>query len=119
MDKIIEFMDACGYGYGWRFPIKNTETPMRLKMWVVYDIGYYSNVEYKDIPRGYYLYISEQELCSMGITLDTGNVNVRVLLSKVKRKSEGAYRDCLEKAGKYTVKLAQMYCRLPLKRKGR
>lgn len=110
MNEALEFKDAAGYNYLLSFPVKNTDKPLRLRLWVEYEIGGYSYSEFTRIRRGYYLYISVEESCNMGIALESNRYNTRILLGEVRRKSESACRDFSEKAAKYGRKLVEMLC---------
>ena len=44
-------------------PVCNQEVPMVLRMWVAYDRGHrYSQYDYSEVKRGYYLYFSLEEI---------------------------------------------------------
>ena len=92
----ILFRDSDDRNYVVNIPICNQNTPMVLRMWVAYDRGMrYSEYDYSEVKRGYYLYISLEEIATdyPARCLSINGQNCRIYLGAVKRKSNGWYRD--------------------------
>ena len=102
----IEFVDVDYENYIVSVPVLEQEKPLRIRMWVAYDRGdRYSNHDYKEVKRGYYLYLSLEEP-SFGYPariITTRDENCRVYLGKVNRHSKGWYRDFSVLAGKIVL----------------
>lgn len=117
-DRYLEFVEedidvVCGYNkYVITFPVNNQGELNRLRMWVAYDLGSAASFEdYKPVPRGFYLYISQEKRSSMCRILEYGdNHNQRVFLMAVDRKSERAYREASKRAGRYARTIIETLC---------
>jgi len=92
----IEFRDANEFNYMVSVPVIGQDEKMVLRMWVAYDRGRrYSQYDYSEVKRGYYLYFSFEEISSdyPARILSTHKDNCRLYLGEVNRRSEGWARD--------------------------
>ncbi len=106
----IEFTDNNGLHYMVSVPVLDEDKPMILRMWVAYDRGRrYSQYDYSEVKRGYYLYFSfeEQSPDYPARILSTHKDNCRLYLGEVKRKSNGWHRDFSNLAGKIIFSVIQ------------
>lgn len=98
----IKFRDANEVNYMVSVPVAGQDKSMVLRMWVAYDRGRrYSEYDYSEVKRGYYLYFSFEEISPdyPARILSTHRDNCRVFLGEVKRRSEGWGRDFSALAG--------------------
>lgn len=98
----IRFRDVNDRNCMVSVPVNGQEKPVVLRMWVAYDRGRrYSQYDYAEVKRGYYLYFSFEELSTdyPARILSTHRDNCRVFLGEVKRRSEGWHRDFSNLAG--------------------
>ena len=106
----IEFVDADYENYIVSVPVLEQEKPLLLRMWVAYDKGdRCSNHDYKEVKRGYYLYLSLEEP-SFGYPariIATRSENCRVYLGAVNKHSKGWYKDFSLLAGKIVLPAAK------------
>lgn len=92
----VEFLDEDGFNYMVSIPVLGEEKPLLLRMWVAYDRGRrYSQFDYSEVFRGYYLYCSFEESSEEWFvrSLSSNTNNCRVYLGEVKRQSGGWARD--------------------------
>lgn len=92
----IRFQDKDERNCVVNVPVCNQEVPMVLRMWVAYDRGHrYSQYDYSEVKRGYYLYFSLEEIARdyPARIFSINGKNCRVYLGEVKRKSKGWHRD--------------------------
>ncbi len=102
----IEFRDAMEFNYIVSVPVLEQEAPLLLRMWVAYDRGKrYSQYDYSEVKRGYYLYFSFEEPSPdyPARILSTHKDNCRLYLGEVNRKSKGWSRDFSDLAGKIVL----------------
>ena len=104
----IEFRDANEFNYMVSVPVLGQNEKMVLRMWVAYDRGRrYSQYDYSEVKRGYYLYFSFEEISTdyPARILATHKDNCRLYLGEVKRRSEGWARDFSDLAGEIVLKV--------------
>ena len=102
MERIV-FQDEYNRNCIFNVPVLNQEKPMVLRMWVAYDRGRrYSQYDYSEVKRGYYLFFSFEETSPDYIMriLSVNGYNCRVFLGEVKRGSKGWHRDFAKLAEK-------------------
>ena len=100
----IEFVDGDNKHYIVSVPVSGQEKTLRLRMWVAYDKGNrWSNHDYKEVKRGYYLYFSLEEpsFAYPARIIVPRSENCRVYLGAVSRHSKGWYRDFSRVAEKF------------------
>ena len=106
--QIIEFRDANEFNYMVSVPVQGIDDATVLRMWVAYDKGgRYSQYDYTEVKRGYYLYFSFEELSTdyPARILSSNQNNCRVFLGEVKRKSEGWSRDFSNLSGEIAISI--------------
>lgn len=104
----IEFRDANEFNCMVSVPVLGQDEKTVLRMWVAYDRGRrYSQYDYSEVKRGYYLYFSFEEISSdyPARILSTHKDNCRLYLGEVKRRSEGWARDFSDLAGEIVLRV--------------
>ena len=89
-------------------PVLGQDEKTVLRMWVAYDRGRrYSQYDYSEVKRGYYLYFSFEEISPdyPARILSTHKDNCRLYLGEVKRRSEGWARDFSDLAGEIVLRV--------------
>ena len=104
----IEFRDANEFNCMVSVPVLGQDEKTVLRMWVAYDRGRrYSQYDYSEVKRGYYLYFSFEEISPdyPARILSTHKDNCRLYLGEVKRRSEGWARDFSDLAGEIVLRV--------------